>query len=219
MVPDIDICNRRLEVGDLQETDELNPRIGLLGELEVEMQLVERGWHPVRLDTAQMASNADLLAVNRQLRVSIQVKTTNAQSQHNADRNRDAAGWLSFGYSTGYLREKKPIFNAKKSPLVADVVIAVSYSPQGSRFVVMPVALAEKLCRLHCDYWSSVPTKTGGKRSQTFPIYLQFTANRKVHAPHFDCIKRNVLQFENAWHILSRDVAELHSAERWPLLE
>ena len=37
--------------------------VGRLGELLVEQQLIERGWHPVRLDTAQMASNADLLAI------------------------------------------------------------------------------------------------------------------------------------------------------------
>ena len=38
--------------------------VGRLGELLVEQQLIERGWHPVRLDTAQMASNADLLAID-----------------------------------------------------------------------------------------------------------------------------------------------------------
>ena len=48
---------------DSVEAQELNPRIGLLGELAVEMQIVQHGWHPVRLDTAQMASNADLIAV------------------------------------------------------------------------------------------------------------------------------------------------------------
>ena len=31
--------------------------VGRLGELLVEQQLLERGWRPVRLDTAQLASN------------------------------------------------------------------------------------------------------------------------------------------------------------------
>lgn len=83
--------------------EELNPRVGLLGELAVEMQIVQHGWHPVRLDTAQMASNADLLAVNHQRRVSIQVKTTNAETQH-----KDAAGWLSFGYARSIEPELYP---------------------------------------------------------------------------------------------------------------
>jgi hypothetical protein len=90
------------------------------------MQIVQQGWHPVRLDTAQMASNADLIAIKGKQRVSIQVKTTNAETQHGKG---DAAGWLSFGYATGYLRDKKPIFNSKNSPLIADVVIAVKLSP------------------------------------------------------------------------------------------
>ncbi|MGD0521021.1 MAG: hypothetical protein ABSA48_07175 [Terracidiphilus sp.] len=182
----------------MEMTDELNPRVGLLGELEVEMRLVQKGWHPVRLDTAQMASNADLLAVNRKLRVSIQVKTTDAFKQHSASYNGEVAEWLQFGYSTGYLRNKKPVFNAKDSPLIADVIVAVSYHPKNSRFVVMPVAFAETLCCLHCDYWSRVQTKVGGKRSDTFPIYLPFVANRKAHAAHFDQVKRNVLKFEDA---------------------
>lgn len=199
---------------DTIEAQELNPRIGLLGELAVEMQIVQHGWHPVRLDTAQMASNADLIAVNRHRRVSIQVKTTSAETQHNGD----VAGWLSFGYATGYLRDEKPIFNAKNSPLIADVVIAVSYHPQKAHFVIMPVAFAETLCRIHCDYWASVPTKTGSKRSLAFPIYLPFTVTRQVHVKHFDCIKRNVLKFENAWGVLSEDVGKLHDSKKWPLL-
>ncbi len=196
----------------METTDEVNPRVGLLGELEVEMRLINKGWHPVRLDTAQMASNADLLAVSRQHRVSIQVKTTDARKQ-------PGQLWLQFGYSTGYLRDKRTIFNAKNSPLIADVVVGVSYYPQKSRFVVMPVAFAESLCRLHCDYWSSVPTKTvKGKRSQNFPIYLCFVADRKTHAAHFDRVKRNVSKFEGAWDVLLEDIAKLHDAKRWPLL-
>ena len=126
---------------------------------------------------------------------------------------------LSYGYATGYLRDKKPILNSKNSPLIADVVIAVSYHPQKTRFVIMPVAFAEKLCCIHCDYWSSVPTKTGGKRSLAFPIYLPFTVDRRqVHVEHFTRMKRNVLKYENAWDILSEDVGKLHDPKKWPLL-
>jgi len=195
--------------------EKLVPRTGLLGELAVEMQIVQRGWHPLRLDTAQMASNADLFAVNQYRRVSIQVKTTNTETQNNSD----AAGWLSFGYATGCLRDKKPIFNSKNGPLIADVVIAVSYHPQKTRFVIMPVAFAEKLCKIHCEYWYSVPTKAGQKRSLAFPIYLPFTANKHVHTKHFDRMKRNVLKFEDTWDILDVDIGKLHDSKKWPLLQ
>jgi hypothetical protein len=200
-----------------EKTGELDPRIGLLGELAVEMQIVQQGWHPVRLDTAQMASNADLLAVNRKRRVSIQVKTTNAQTQHEIAQHRDGAGWLSFGYATNYLRNGTNIFNSKKSPLIADVVIAVGYHPMKPRFVIMPVVVAEILCRRQCDFWAAVPTKANKKRSLSFPISLPFMADRQVHKEHFDSLKRNVLKYENAWHVLLEDIDKLHDPKKWKL--
>ena len=195
------------------EEDQKFGRVGLLGELEVELQLVLQGWHPVRLDTAQMASNADLLAVNREKRVSIQVKTTDVRKQHSNSQ------WLGFGYATGYLRDKKTIFNSKKSPLVADVVIGVAYQSESTRFVVMPVAFAEKLCAMHSNYWYKVPTgKKTTKRSHSFPIYLSFTAERKPHKSHHDRVKRNVLAYENRWDILSMPIGVLNDSKKWPLL-
>ena len=187
------------------------PNIGILGELEVELMLVRQGWHPVRLDTAQMAANADLLAMNREHRVSIQVKTTDADKQHSH------AQWLGFGYSTGYLKDGNQIFNSKKSPLVADVIVAVNYRAKGSRFVVMPVAFAEQLCRSACDYWYSVPTRTGSKRSPSFPIYLCFEAEPRSHAADNARVRRNLEAFENAWKVLFEPIEKLHDSRAWPL--
>lgn len=184
--------------------------VGLLGELQVEQKLVERGWHPVRLDTASMASNADLLAINREKRVAIQVKTTRGKGHSHAD-------FLGFGYSTGYCREGKPIFNAKISPLIADIVVGVSYLESGSRFVVMPVGFAEKLCRHHCDYWSAVPTKGSGKRSISFPIYISLSSNRQAHREHHGRNSRNLLKFEDGWDILNAEPEQLRNPEAWEL--
>ena len=196
------------------ELDELiSARVGLLGELQVELQLVRNGWHPVRLDTAQMASNADLLAVNKQRRLAIQVKTTDADKQSRSQ-------WLGFGYSTGYLHDKRSIFNGKVSPLIADIVIGVSYRHHETRFIVMPVAFAETLCRKHCDFWFSVPTRTEhGRRSVSFPIYLCFTAQRKTHTAHHERMKRNLLQFEDRWSVLSEPIEKLHDPSAWSLLD
>jgi hypothetical protein len=192
------------------EDEEIGLRVGLLGELEVEKCLVQNHWHPVRLDTAQMASNADLIAVNRKRRVAIQVKSSNNSDRHD---------WLGFGYATGFLKDGTSIFNSKKSPLIADVVVAVSYNERGSRFVVLPVALAEALCRLHATYWNGIPKKQKGKRSTSFPIYLPLNANRKPHATHYDRLKRNVAPYENAWQILKEPVDKLHDPKKWPLLK
>ena len=184
--------------------------VGRLGELLVEQQLIERGWHPVRLDTAQMASNADLLAIKENCRVSLQVKTTNVKSKHSHSQS------LSFGYATGYLRDGKPIFNSKPSPLVADVVVGVGYDSP-SKFVVMPVAFAEKLCQKHCDYWFEVPKKSSEIRSPSFPIYLPFTKEGSTHAQHYEEIKRNLLAFEDRWEILSEPIDRLHDETAWSL--
>jgi hypothetical protein len=196
----------------------ISPRVGLLGELEVEMQLARKGWHPVRLDTAQMASNADLLAVNRDKRVSIQIKTTNSEKQHSHSQ------WLGFGYATGYLRDKKKVFNSKKSPLMADVIVAVNYKENASQFVILPVAFIEHLCRAHARYWYKVPAKkrdTGkmGRRSQSFPLYLAFNATPRRHSRHHARMQRNLEHFRNKWEVLNSPIAKLHDRRAWPLLK
>ena len=195
---------------DSMNVEGMGKLVGRIGELLVEQQLLERGWHPVRLDTSQMASNADLLAIKDKYRVSLQVKTTNVKSRHSHSQS------LSFGYATGYLRDGKPIFNSKPPPLVADVVVGVGYdSPP--RFVVMPVAFAEKLCRKHCDYWFKVRKTSGEIRSASFPIYLRFAAASGAHARHNEKMKRNLLAFEDRWDLLSEPVDRLHNKTVWSL--
>jgi hypothetical protein len=192
----------------------MSRNIGLLGELQVEQRLVELGWHPIRLDTGRMAANADLLAMDRGRRVSIQVKSTDASSGHSH------AHCLGFGYASAYLGGGS-VFNAKKSPIVADVVVAVSYRPGASRFVVMPVAFAEGLCRAHCDYWATVPKRdaASGKRSDSFTIYLAFTEVRSTHGPHNERMQRNLLAFEDRWDVLQEPVERLHQTSAWSLLD
>jgi hypothetical protein len=203
----------------MPEVDQhVSAKTGLLGELEVELRLVKNGWHPVRLDTHQMASNADLIAVKKLKRVLIQVKTTDLAKQ------RAPSYWLFFGYSTGYLKNNTSFFNSKESPLVADIIIGAGYSENASTMVVLPVALAEKLCRFHADFWFNVPARkreTGdmGKRSYSFPIYLPFSAERQTHPTHYDRLKRNLRKFEDAWEILSEPVNKLRDPRAWPLLK
>jgi len=165
-----------------------------------------------------MASNADLLAVNRKRRVSIQVKTTNGQIQD------DHSKWLTFGFSTGYVKHGRNFFNSKASPLIADVVVAVHYRPNGSEFVVLPVALAEKICRTFVDYWRAVPAKkreTGkmGERSETFPLWPCFIAPaRQNHKKHDEQMMKNLQAFRGKWSVLDEDVEKLHDPKAWPLL-
>ena len=147
-----------------------------------------------------MASNADLLSICREQRVCIQVKTTDSDKQHGHSQ------WLGFGYSTGYLKDGRRIFNSNDSPLLADVIVAVSCRRNGSRFVVLPVACAEALCRSRCDCRHSVPTRAGSVRSHSFPIHLCFNAWRTEHAAHQARILRNLEAIEGNWDVMREPV-------------
>jgi len=151
-----------------------------------------------------MASNADLIAINATRRVMIQVKTTDGR-----DSNSHGSS-LGFGYSSGYLIDGITIFNSKKSPLIADIVIGVRFLLGNSRFVILPVGLAEKICQLHCNYWFNVPTRTqSGQRSPSFPIYLAFEKVPISHFEHHNRIRRNLNLYGNAWHMLDIEPEKL----------
>lgn len=184
--------------------------IGRLGEVLVEQQLLERGWHPVRLDTAQMASNADLVAINGQSRVSMQVKTTDAKLRPHSHSDH-----FFFGHSRGYLLDKKPFFNSKPSPIIADIVVSVRYGDP-PLFVVMPVALAEKLCRHACDGWFRVPKTDGTRRSPNFPVYLRYAADPSKTLPDRDQrIRQNLLAYQDRWDLLFEPIKRLHDGTAW----
>lgn len=187
--------------------------IGLLGELEVEKHLIINHWHPVRLNTSQVAANIDLLAIRDTNKVSIQIKTTNACGHSHAN-------YMQFGNAGNHLTTGKSIFNSKDSPLKADIIIGVHYHPNKIRFVIMPVAFAEKLCQDHCKYWSKLETKKGTSRSNNMSIYLPFSTNiSKRHADHDERIKRNLSNFEDNWDILLQPIEGLHNPNKWPLLK
>ena len=139
------------------------------------------------------------------------MKTTNAKSEHSHSQS------LSFGYATGYLRDHKPIFNSKPGPLLADVIVGVSYG-SSPRFVVMPVAFAEKLCRKHCDYWFKVPKKSGEIRSPSFPIYRLYEGGQCSRTT-LRGNKAQSLGLRGPLEILSEPIDRLHDETAWSLLE
>lgn len=182
--------------------------IGLLGELATEIRLVEQGWSVQRLDTSRMAPNADLIAIKGYQRISLQTKTTGAKGHSHKD-------YLQFGYCTSYLESGGPFFNAKAGPIIADIVVGVAYSIAAPRFVVLPVALAELLCRRHADYWSRVPKSDGSVRSTSFPCYLNFSGTPSVHVDHHAACRRVLEKFEDNWKLLDVPTSELHNPVRW----
>jgi hypothetical protein len=184
---------------------------GKLGELSVELRLVSLGWHTVRLDTAQMASNADLLAIKNLQRVAIQVKTTDARVPHSHDKH------VFLGYGNEALLTGGTVFNSKPGPLTTDVVIAVLYNEPVCRFVVLPVAAAENIARQHFNFWQQKLKKTGERRKSAFPLYVPFLKSRERHAAHDDCMIKSLALFEDRWSVLDEEVDALRRSENWPL--
>jgi hypothetical protein len=202
-----------IEHDNSEKQEDTDFKVGRLGELLVEQKLIENGWHSVRLDTAQFAANADLIAVNRSRRVLLQVKTTNAMRKHAHSH------CIGFGYATNYLRNGGSIFNSKVSPLIADVVVGVHYNSLSSRYVVLPIGFAENLCNTQVDWWHKVPLKRGGQRTTNFPMYICFTKIPGVHVEMHTKLMNNLLRFENAWHLLGESPDKLRDPEFWPLID
>lgn len=182
--------------------------IGLLGELATEIRLVERGWSVQRLDTSRLAPNADLIAIKDHQRLNLQTKTTGANGHSHKD-------YLQFGYCTSYLESGGRFFNAKAGPIIADVVVGVAYSIAAPRFVVLPVALAELLCRRHADYWSNIPKSDGSIRSKNFPCYLNFSGNPSAHVEHHAACRQVLEKFEDNWDLLDLPTSQLHNSGLW----
>jgi hypothetical protein len=103
-------------------------------------------------------------------------------------------------------------------------VVAVSYAPNASEFVVLPVAFAEKLCQAHANYWFKVPAKkrdAGGKLgewSTSFPLYLCFKKSPTAHKEHHEQMTRNLRAFADRRDLLDVSIDELHSDDAWSLL-
>jgi hypothetical protein len=184
--------------------------VGLLGELLVEQYLVENGWHTLRLDKARFAANADLMAIKKDKRLSLQVKTTNAQSSHSHKH------CLYFGYVKNWPESSSAIFNSKESPLIADIIIGVHYNKLKPRYVIMPIGFAENICREHADFWAAVPKKNTEKH-KTFSLYLCFTKATSTNTEHHERIMRNLKRFEDKWHYLSESPDVLRDTKKWKL--
>jgi len=187
----------------------MRQRTGLLGELLVELKLVERGWHVVRLNARQLSVNTDLIAIKGDHRISIQVKTTDGAGKHSH------ANSLHLGRASAYLREGTPFFNAKVDPLTADVVLGVNYKPDNSRFYVLPVGLAETLCRKHADYWSAVTRRDGKRRADEFPIYLRLHEKKNAVLGHHDVMHRTLTRYQDRWDLLQEEPDKLRNLSAW----
>lgn len=187
--------------------------IGRLGKQLLEKRLRKHGWRPKRIDREREASNADIraLSLDGARRVCLKAQVSDADIKNRG-------GSIFFGKSGNYLLGSRSIFNSKPGSVIADIVVGVSYDShdiESSRFMVMPVAFAEKLCRFHCEYQAEILKRAGKKRNLDFLMFLRFEKARSNHPEHDEKIISSLQKFENKWEILSEPISKLHDETAW----
>lgn len=183
--------------------------LGLVGEIDVRRELAAEGWLTINTNTEKgNFPNVDLIAAKGTEARAIQVKTTNGEKGSHTD-------CLYMGHAVNWLTKKTPFFNSKTGPLRCSVVVMVLAFRQRSRFVVLPVGLAERIARADVDAWYDVPKRDGSKRKEGFHARPQFTRLRKNSRPLAVLIQKTLLAFEDRWDVLDHSVSDLESLERW----
>ena len=146
-------------LNDARQTQTQRLVFGKIGELQVELELTQRGWHVERLDGAARAANGDLIAILGRHKVVIQVKTNGTQK----DR-------AFLGYAKKFLESGEKFFNNKQAAIETDIVVSVTGIYPNAEFYVFTVSEAEEFARAEASYWHEKPKRDGLKRSASFPI-------------------------------------------------
>lgn len=183
--------------------------LGLIGEIDVRRELAAEGWLTINTNTEKgNFPNVDLIAAKGTEARAIQVKASNAEKGSHSH-------CLFMGRGQGWLTNQTPFYNSKPGPLRCSVVVLVHAARLRSRFVVLPVAVAEYLARALVEEWHRAPKRDGQQRSAGFDARPQFTRLRKNPTPLGTSVQRTLLSFEDRWDVLDRSVAELESFQCW----
>lgn len=183
--------------------------LGLIGEIDVRRELAAEGWLTINTNTEKgNFPNVDLIAAKGTEARAIQVKTSNAERGSHAH-------CLFMGRAQGWLENETPFYNSKPGPLRCSVVVLVHASRARSRFVVLPVAVAEQIARKDVEDWQGVPKRDGASRSAGFDARPQFTRLKKNPRPLNTLIQRVLHSFEDRWDVFDHAVTELESFDAW----
>ena len=156
--------------------------IKAIGERIVANELTFRGWIAVNVNSGEEnAPNIDLIALKNHKRITIQVKTTSAQSHKDQ-------------FFLGYHRENGSYFNEKAGPKADFLACVYIHSPKNYSCLVIPISKAEKLCINHGLYWVNKPKRNGDVRSPKFPVFVGVKHSKEYKFP--------VQDYVDAWHQL-----------------
>lgn len=183
--------------------------LGLVGEIDVRRELAAEGWLTINTNTEKgNFPNVDLIAAKGVEARGIQVKTTDAEKGSHSH-------CLFMGRAEGWLSSRTPFYNAKSGPLRCSVVVLVHASRVRSRFVVLPVGLAEQLARAVVEHWYKIPRRDGAQRSAGFDARPRFTRLSKEVTEREIAVQKILLSFEDRWQILEHPVDELQNPRVW----
>lgn len=183
--------------------------VSLVGEIEVRRELAAEGWLTINTNTEKgNFPNVDLIAVRGDFARHIQVKTTNGESGSHRTH-------MFLGRGEAWLKDRTPFFNTKTGPFSVSVVVLVNAKRRESRFVVLPVAIAEQIARLHVENWYQVPKRDGQVRSAGFDARIPFIRNKASLMPVEVFCRDVLLFFEDRWDVLDSEPERLNSIEGW----
>lgn len=186
--------------------------ISLVGEIETRRELAAEGWLTINTNTEKgNFPNVDLIAIEGNVARGIQVKTTNAESGSHRH-------YLFLGRGERWLTDQTPFFNSKPGPIKANIVVLVHAKRKGSRFIVLPVGLAEILARINVEQWFETPKADGTARSAGFDARIPFVRLQAKPRKYDEILRQTLLEYEDRWEILHKGEAELTSLDDWNLV-
>jgi hypothetical protein len=187
--------------------------IGLIGEIDVRRELAAEEWLTINTNTEKgNFPNVDLIAAKDQEARHIQVKSTSGDRLRNAH-----AHCLNFGHAQGWLEKRTPFFNGKRGILTSSIIVLVNVRRDRSRFVVLPVALAEKIARAHAEEWFDTPKRDGKRRSAGFSARPCFTRLKKDPTDLDKTLIAILHSYENRWDLLNESPEVLSNSDAWHL--
>ena len=197
--------------------------VGLVGEIDARRELAAEGWLTINTNTEKgNFPNVDLIAVKENQVRHIQVKTTNGDLGSHRD-------CLFMGRAENWLSKKIPFYNNKKGPFKAHLIILVHARRVKSRFVVLPVALAENIAKSQAEAWFSIEKRDGTKRAAGFdarPGFLKIQKPRDreneiqkefidAYVQNAEKIQKKFLEFEDRWDLLDLSEENLLDQKIW----
>lgn len=200
-----------------------NVDVGLVGEIDVRRELAAEGWLTINTNTEKgNFPNVDLIAVKQDHVRHIQVKTTNGEVGSHKH-------CLYMGRAEKWLRRNERFYNNANGPLSAQFIILVHAMRNKSRFVILPVILAERIARTHVDGWYAIPKDTGEQRSPGFDARPDFIRLREVKSRksaetqaavdkfkyESKRIQETFFEYENRWDLLDVPIEDLMNEECW----